>query len=58
MEKRNTIMLILILGLSLLLTGFNQATLKRDFVSFDQAFIPPLALTRAEKVKPSKNDMT
>jgi hypothetical protein len=57
MEKRNTIILILILGLSLLLTGFSQATLKRDFVSFDQAFIPPLALTRAEKAKPSKKAM-
>ncbi len=57
MEKRNAILVILILGLSLLLTGFNQATLKRDFVFFDQAFIPPLALTRAEKVKPSKKAM-
>ena len=48
---------IFILGLSLLLTGFAEATLKEDFASFDRAFIPPLALTRQEKVKPSKKAM-
>ena len=57
MEKRNATILTLILGLSLFLTGFSEATLKRDFVSFDKAFIPPLALTRAEKLKPSKKAM-
>lgn len=57
MERRNATIVILILGLSLLLTGFSKATLKKDFVSFDKAFIPPLALTRAEKAKPSKKAM-
>jgi tetratricopeptide (TPR) repeat protein len=57
MERRNETIVILILGLSLLVTGFSRATLKKDFVSFDKAFIPPLALTRAEKVKPSNKAM-
>jgi hypothetical protein len=32
-------------------------TLMKDFVSFDRAFIPPLALTNQEKVNPSKQAM-
>jgi tetratricopeptide (TPR) repeat protein len=57
MLKRNIRPCILILALSVFLTGFTPVALKKDFVSFDQAFIPPLALTRAEKVKPSKKAM-
>ncbi len=35
-------------------TGSADQTLTKDFVSFDRAFIPPLALTNQEKVAPSK----
>jgi hypothetical protein len=35
-------------------TGLGDGTVLKDFVSFDKAFIPPLALTNQEKVAPSK----
>lgn len=38
-------------------TGFAIDDLMKDFVSFDRAFIPPLALTNQEKVNPSKKGM-
>jgi hypothetical protein len=35
-------------------TGYGDETLLKDFVSFDKAFIPPLALTNQEKAAPSR----
>ena len=58
MTKHRIVMVVLTLSsMFLLLTGFNKAELKKDFASFDRAFIPPLALTRGEKLKPSKKGM-
>lgn len=37
--------------------GVAHADIRKDFVSFDKAFIPPLALTNQEKLKPSKKAM-
>lgn len=44
-------------ALVLMVSGFTTETLMKDFVSFDKAFIPPLALTNQEKVNPSKKAM-
>ncbi|MBW1818004.1 MAG: hypothetical protein JRJ60_12700 [Deltaproteobacteria bacterium] len=56
--KRTTVTLgALLLGAWFVFTGFAPQELKKDFVSFDRAFIPPLALTKQEKVKPSKKAM-
>ena len=57
MKKRNIIISILVMGLSFLLVGFTTTDLQKDFASFDRAFIPPLALTNQEKLKPSKKGM-
>jgi hypothetical protein len=57
MIKEKIGMVVFLFSLLLLLTGFNKAELKKDFVSFDRAFIPPLALTKGEKLKPSKKGM-
>ncbi|MDB4443969.1 hypothetical protein N9174_01340 [bacterium] len=57
MRKHKIITGLAVLLLPLLLMGFTKTDFKRDFVSFDQAFIPPLALTNQEKVKPSKKAM-
>ncbi|MBW1945898.1 MAG: hypothetical protein JRJ51_24185, partial [Deltaproteobacteria bacterium] len=35
----------------------SHADIKKDFVAFDRAFIPPLAITNQEKVKPSRKAM-
>jgi hypothetical protein len=57
MKKQITILAFLILASLVGFMGFDKATLFNDFVSFDQAFIPPLAITNQEKVKPSKKAM-
>lgn len=57
MKKKNIIMGILVLALYPLSVGFVNDALMKDFVSFDRAFIPPLALTNAEKLNPSKEAM-
>ena len=57
MKKKNMIRVAFLMGMSLLLLGFTQVDLKKDFVMFDKAFIPPLALTNAEKVQPSRKAM-
>ena len=43
--------------LSLATAALANEALMKDFVSFDQAFIPPLALTNVEKVNPSRKAM-
>ncbi|MEW6669227.1 MAG: hypothetical protein AB1512_28780 [Thermodesulfobacteriota bacterium] len=43
--------------LSLAAASLGNEALMKDFVSFDRAFIPPLALTNQEKVNPSKKAM-
>jgi ribosomal protein S15P/S13E len=43
--------------LSLVTAALANEALMKDFVSFDRAFIPPLALTNQEKVNPSKKAM-
>ena len=56
-RKRTLILAVLVIGSSLVLSGFNSAELKKDFASFDRAFIPPLSLTNQGKVQPSKKAM-
>jgi hypothetical protein len=48
---------ILILGLLFIYPAASHANIKKDFVAFDRAFIPPLAITNQEKVKPSRKAM-
>ena len=56
--KRSTAALgILLVAAWFVFGGFAPRELKRDFVLFDRAFIPPLALTKAEKLKPSMKGM-
>ena len=57
MIKEKIGIVVLTFSMFLIFTGFNKADIKKDFVSFDRAFIPPLALTRGEKLKPSKKGM-
>ena len=57
MRKNKITSGLAVLLLSLILMGFTKTDFIKDFVSFDQAFIPPLALTNQEKVKPSKKAM-
>ena len=54
--------LLVLVGISILLvtasaSANSHTELIKAFVSFDQAFIPPLAITNQEKVKPSKKAM-
>ena len=54
MKKRNTLLGIILLALFFTLTGFTDMNILKDFASFDRAFIPPLALTNQDKLKPSQ----
>lgn len=47
---------MLLVGL-ILFSGTSSAGTIQDYASFDRAFIPPLAITQKEKVKPSKKAM-
>ena len=57
MNKRNTIISVILLALFLLLAGFTNINILKDFASFDRVFIPPLALTNQDKLKPSQKAM-
>lgn len=57
MKKTSVALGILLLGAWAIFTGFAPQELKKDFVSFDRAFIPPLALTKQGKAMPSKKAM-
>jgi len=48
---------IVIATLLLIGAGAAFADLRKNFVAFDKAFIPPLALTNQEKLKPSEKAM-
>ena len=52
----NSINAMVLLGL-LIFTGTSSAGTVQDYASFDRAFIPPLAITQQEQVKPSKKAM-
>ena len=45
------------LCLLFILPAAAHADMKKDFVAFDRAFIPPLAITNQEKVNPSRKAM-
>jgi hypothetical protein len=55
--RRTAILMALTAAMIFTATGFATDDLMKDFVSFDRAFIPPLAFTNQEKVKPSKKGM-
>ena len=57
MKKILVLVGISILFLTTAASAGSQTDLIKAFVSFDQAFIPPLAITNQEKVKPSKKAM-
>jgi len=52
----NSINAIVLLGL-ILFSGTSSAGTIQDYASFDRAFIPPMAITQKEQVKPSKKAM-
>ncbi|MBW1945879.1 MAG: hypothetical protein JRJ51_24075, partial [Deltaproteobacteria bacterium] len=54
MEKWKFTLGMLILSLLFIFPVASHADIKKDFVAFDRAFIPPLAITNQEKVKPSR----
>ncbi len=57
MEKRKFTLGILILVFLFIFPAASHANIQKDFVAFDRAFIPPLAITNQEKVKPSRKAM-
>lgn len=57
MEKRKFTLGMLILAFLFIFPAASHADIRKDFVAFDRAFIPPLAITNQEKVKPSKKAM-
>jgi soluble cytochrome b562 len=57
MEKRKLTLGMLILGFLFIFPAASHADIKKDFAAFDRAFIPPLAITNQEKVKPSRKAM-
>ena len=57
MRKTMICTAVAFLILSLVTPVHANEALMKDFVSFDRAFIPPLALTNQEKVNPSKKAM-
>jgi hypothetical protein len=54
---RTVILATMMIAVVFTATGFAADDLMKDFVSFDRAFIPPLAFTNQEKVNPSKKGM-
>lgn len=48
---------MLVLAILFIFPAASHADIKKDFVGFDKAFIPPLAITNQEKLKPSKKAM-
>lgn len=52
----NSVSTMVMLGL-IIFAGTSSANTIQDYADFDQAFIPPLAITQAEKVNPSKKAM-
>ena len=57
MEKRKLTLGMLMLGFLFIFPAASHANIKKDFAAFDRAFIPPLAITNQEKVKPSRKAM-
>ena len=57
MKKRKFMWSALILCLLFIMPAAVHADIKKDFVAFDRAFIPPLAITNQEKVNPSRKAM-
>ena len=57
MEKRKLTLGMLVLAFFFIFPAASHANIQKDFVAFDRAFIPPLAITNQEKVKPSRKAM-
>ena len=57
MFKKHVLTALILCLTAVAFAGAAQADVISDFVKFDQAFIPPLALTNAEKVGPSTKGM-
>jgi hypothetical protein len=57
MNKSCAMIGFLILSVTAAAFAGSQSDLLKAFVDFDRAFIPPLAITNAEKVKPSRKAM-